>query len=314
MSSQKTFKLNTGAEIPAIGLGTWLSGKTDDSAYTSVKEAIKVGYRHIDTAYMYLNEAQVGRGVRDGLKENGLERKDIFVTTKLTSIHHRPEKVVEAFNESLESLDIEYIDLYLVHWPVPLNPASGELIPSLPDGSRDLDEEMLGRFDVTWAAMEKLLDTGKVKAIGVSNFSIHNLERLLKTAKVVPAVNQVELHPFNPQNKLLEYCSSKGIHCTAYSPLGTRNGNLIDNSLIAEIAAAHNALPAQVLISWGITRSSVLPKSVTPSRIKANFETIELSKEDIERINTLGVTHHKRFVYPEWGVPVFDEDFEDSKK
>ncbi|KAL0074786.1 NADP-dependent oxidoreductase domain-containing protein [Phycomyces blakesleeanus] len=313
MSSQKIFKLNTGADIPAIGLGTWLSGK-DDSGYTSVKEAINVGYRHIDTAFMYGNEEQIGRGVRDGLKENGLERKDIFVTTKLPPTYHRPEKVVEAFNSSFASLNIEYIDLYLMHWPVPLNPASGEKIPLRPDGSRDLDETMLGKFDVTWAAMEKLLDTGKVKAIGVSNFSIPNLEHLLKTSKVVPAVNQIELHPFNPQNKLLEYCSSKGIHCSAYSPLGTSNGNLCENSTITDIAAAHKILPAQVLISWGITRGSVLPKSVTPSRIKANFETIELSKEEIERINTLGSTHPKRFVSPNWGVPVFDEEFELASK
>jgi glycerol 2-dehydrogenase (NADP+) len=153
----------------------------------------------------------VGRGIRDGLKESGLERKDVFVTTKLAPIQARPSIVPKAFEESLAKLDIEYVDLYMLHWPVALNPEPGVMIPLRPDGSRDIDEQLKGRFEDTWAAMEKLLETGKVKNLGVANFSIPNLERLLKTAKVVPAVNQVELHRrISPKNQiatLLIFCS-----------------------------------------------------------------------------------------------------------
>lgn len=145
-----------------------------------------------------------------------------------------------------------------------MNPETRQLVPLRPDGSRDIDEELGGRFELTWGAMEKLLETGNVKSIGVANFSIPNLERLLKTAKVVPAVNQIELHPYLPQFKLLEYCESKGIHCSAYSPLGSSQSTLLQDETLSSIAKAHNKSIAQILISWGITRTSVLPKSVNP--------------------------------------------------
>ncbi|CAO3641054.1 unnamed protein product [Mucor hiemalis] len=309
MTNQKLYTLNNGNTIPAVALGTWQLSEEEDVVYKAVKAAIAAGYRHIDTAMMYGNEAEVGRGIRDGLKESNLERKDIFVTTKLATIDARPTHVPKAFEKSLEKLDIGYIDLYMMHWPVALNPASGKLIPLKPDGTRDIDEELDGKFEVTWAAMEKLLDTGKVKNIGVANFSIPNLERLLKTAKVVPAVNQVELHPYLPQFKLLEYCASKGIHCSAYSPLGSTQSALLQDETIAKIAKAHNKSVAQVLISWGASRSSVLPKSVNHERIQANIDTVELSKEEIQEIDDISKTQTKRFVRPAWGIPVFDEDF-----
>ncbi|KAI8638576.1 NADP-dependent oxidoreductase domain-containing protein [Parasitella parasitica] len=311
MVCQKTFTLNNGNKIPAVGLGTWQSGEENDTVYRAVKAAIADGYRHIDTAMMYGNEAEVGRGVRDGLKESGLKREDIFVTTKLATIHARPSHVPKAFQDSLDKLDIGYIDLYMMHWPVAMNPATGQLVPLKPDGTRDIDEELKGRFEDTWAAMEELLDTGKVKNIGVANFSIPNLERLLKTAKVVPAVNQVELHrKYLPQTKLLEYCTSKGIHNSAYSPLGSSQSTLLQDKTLAEIADTHGKSIAQILISWGVTRTSVLPKSVNPERIAANIETVELTQEEIQRINDISKTTTKRFVKPAWGIPVFDEDFE----
>ncbi|KAI9340710.1 NADP-dependent oxidoreductase domain-containing protein [Pilaira anomala] len=308
MVCQNTFTLNNGNTIPAVALGTWQSSEEQDVVYKAVKSALAAGYRHIDTAMMYGNEAEVGRGIRDGLKEAGLKREDIFVTTKLATIHARPSLVHKAFEDSLAKLDIEYIDLYMMHWPVALNPATGKLIPLREDGTRDLDEELNGQFEITWGAMEKL-DKSKAKNIGVANFSIHNLERLLKTATVVPAVNQIELHPYLPQFKLLEYCKSKGIHCSAYSPLGSSNSTLLKDETLEKIAKAHDKSIAQVLISWGITRGSVLPKSVNPERVKSNIETFELSEKEIQEINDISKTHTQRFVKPNWGVPVFDEEF-----
>ncbi|RCH80646.1 hypothetical protein CU098_007790 [Rhizopus stolonifer] len=198
----------------------------------------------------------------------------------------------------------------MMHWPIAMNPATRQLVPLKPDGSRDIDEELQGKFELTWGAMEKLLDTGKVKNIGVANFSIPNLERLLKTAKVVPAVNQIELHPYLPQNKLVDYCTSKGIHCTAYSPLGSSQSTLLQDETLNKIAKAHDKSVAQILISWGVTRTSVLPKSVNPERIKANIDVVTLNDEEIQAINNISKTTTKRFVRPAWGVPVFDEDFE----
>ncbi|EIE76206.1 hypothetical protein G6F46_009286 [Rhizopus delemar] len=309
MVYQKNFKLNNGNIIPAVGLGTWQSSEENDSVYRAVKTALANGYRHIDTAMAYGNEAEVGRGIRDGLKESGLSRKDIFVTTKLAPVHGRPSLVAKAFEDSLAKLDIEYIDLYMMHWPVALNPEPGVMIPLRADGSRDLDEQVNGRFEDTWAAMEKLLDTGKVKNLGVANFAIPNLERLLKTAKIIPAVNQVELHPYLPQNKLIDYCQSKGIHVTAYSPLGSTQSTLLQDATLNKIAEAHKISVAQVLLSWGVTRSSVLPKSINPDRIKSNIDLVELNDKEIQEINDISKSNTKRFVRPAWGVPVFDEDF-----
>ncbi|KAI8143721.1 NADP-dependent oxidoreductase domain-containing protein [Fennellomyces sp. T-0311] len=306
MALNKVYTLNTGASIPAIGLGTWQA--PGEQVYAAVKTAIAAGYRHIDTAFGYGNEAEVGKAVRDAIAENGLQRKDIFVTTKIWPTFFRPEKVAEGFQISYDRLDIEYIDLVLLHWPVALNPEQGVGIPRRADGTRDIDETT--NPSKTWAALEKVLETGKVKAIGVSNYPIPILEDLLKTAKVVPAVNQVELHPYNPQQKLLDYCASKGIHVTAYSPLGSTNSSLLSDETIGKIAAAHNLTPAQVILSWGWSRSSILPKSVNPERVKANTELVELSAEEIEQINALHKTHGKRFIKPDWGVRVFDEEFE----
>ncbi|KAH8553325.1 NADP-dependent oxidoreductase domain-containing protein [Umbelopsis sp. PMI_123] len=307
MSLTKSFKLNTGADIPAIGLGTWQS--KPEEVYTAVKTAITSGYRHIDTAYAYGNEDAVGRGIKDGLKEVGLKREDIFVTTKLWSTFHRPADVQKGLDESLASLGLEYIDLYLMHWPVALTPGKGTLFPRHPDGTRDRDPELNGDFTITYAAMEKLVETGKTKAIGVSNFSTHNLDTLLKSAKIVPAVNQVELHPYLPQNKLHEYCTAKGIHLTAYSPLGSTDSPLQKEPVLIEIAERNNKSVAQTLISWAVQRgTSVLPKSVTPSRITANFQDYKLSDEDFAKINEISSKHSQRLVEPDWGVTVFHDD------
>lgn len=245
-----------------MGLGTW-QATAENAVYNAVKVALKAGYRHIDAAFAYGNEAEVGRGIRDGLKEAGLTREDIFVTTKLAPVQARPSNVPSAIATSLASLGLDYVDLYLMHWPVALNPASGEMIPLRPDGSRDVDPELNGQFELTWAAMEKLVDENKAKAIGVCNFGIHNLKRLLASAKVPVAVNQIERHPYLPQFDLLAYCAEHGIHVTAYSPLGSTNSPFLSDPQLGEIAAKHQTTVAQIMLSWGALSGSVIPKSVT---------------------------------------------------
>ncbi|ORZ09942.1 NADP-dependent oxidoreductase domain-containing protein [Absidia repens] len=303
----QTYTLNTGATIPTVGLGTW-QATAENAVYNAVKTALKAGYRHIDAAFAYSNEKEVGRGIRDGLKENGLERKDIFVTTKLAPVQARPSNVSAALDQSLNSLDLDYIDLYLVHWPVALNPASGEMIPLRPDGTRDIDPELNGKFELTWEAMESL-PKSKVKAIGVCNFGIHNLERLLASAKTVPAVNQIELHPYLPQFDVLDYCASKGIHVTAYSPLGSTNSPFLSDPQLLKIAEAHHTTVPQLMLSWGALRGSIIPKSVTPSRIEANIDLVNLTDEQVATINNLSKDHTQRIIRPKWGVPVFDDEF-----
>ncbi|KAI9274208.1 NADP-dependent oxidoreductase domain-containing protein [Sporodiniella umbellata] len=309
MIYQKTFELNNGEKLPAVGLGTWKSSEKEDSVYNAVKDALRVGYRHIDTATNYGNESEVGRGMMDGLKASGLRREEIFVTTKLAPIHSRPSAVPKALEASLTKLKLEYVDLYMMHWPVALNPEPGVMLPLREDGSRDLDNELQGRFEDTWAAMEKLLETGKVKSIGVANFSIPNLKRLLKTAKVIPAVNQVELHPYLPQQALVDFCVARKIHVTAYSPLGSGETSLLKDPVLNKIASARQLSVPQVLLSWGVARTSVLPKSVHFERIQSNIQLVDLEREEIEAIDRISETYTKRFVKPDWGVPVFDEDF-----
>ncbi|CAK7204846.1 hypothetical protein SEUCBS139899_007608 [Sporothrix eucalyptigena] len=255
------FTLNDGRSIPAIGLGTWQSKPNE--VRDSVKFALEHGYRHIDTALNYGNEKEVGEGIRS----SGVPRENIWVTTKLDNPWH--QRVAEGFQKSLHDLNIGYIDLFLIHFPCSTDPNDPTM--HLPDWD----------FVKTWQEMQKLLDTGKVKSIGVSNFQIRHLEKLLShpSCKIVPAVNQIELHPSNPSPKLLDYCMSKGIHCTAYSCLGGTIGSPINNSgplleepAILELAKSKGKSPQQIVLMWGLKRgTSIIPKSVTPSRIEQNF-------------------------------------------
>ncbi|KAG0353070.1 NADP-dependent oxidoreductase domain-containing protein [Gamsiella multidivaricata] len=299
MSFGKVATLNTGATIPLVGLGTW-QGKKDELKQ-AVKIALQTGYRHIDTAWIYGNEKEVG----EAIKESNVPREQIFVTTKLWNNSHRPQDVQPALETSLKNLGLDYVDLYLMHWPVAFK-AGSEAIPKDSEGNilqEDVD------FTETYKAMEDLLKTGKTKAIGVSNFTIKNLTKLLKSAKVVPAVNQVELHPELPQWDLLEFCESKGIHLTAYSPLGSTDSALIKRGEIAEIAKKHKSTPANVLISWARQRgTSVIPKSVTESRIISNFKDIELDSEDLKTLKALTENDPPhRYTNPEssWGISIF---------
>jgi len=264
------FKLNTGAEIPAIGLGTW------QSAPGQVREAVKValqkGYRHIDTALAYENEKEVGLGIKD----SGVPREEIWITTKLDNTWHHI--VEDGINSSLKSLDVDYVDLYLMHWPSSTDPK--DLKKHLPDWT----------FVKTWQEMQKLPASGRVKNIGVSNFAIKNLEILLNdpSCKTVPAVNQVELHPNCPSPKLLDYCKEKGIHCTAYSCLGSTDSPLYKNQDLIKLAEKKGKTVQQVLLMWGLQRgTSVIPKSVTASRVEKNFELDgwDLSPDEMKQLS-----------------------------
>lgn len=288
MTIHPDFKLNSGNSIPSIAIGTY---QVDDEevAAASVFTALKYGYRHIDTAKIYRNEAGVGAGIRKAIAELGIKREEIFLTTKLwlTDFHH----VKEAFNESLEKLfpgdEDAYIDLYLIHWPFAL----------LENGDRDTSIT----YHEAYAQLEEI-PRSKLKDIGVSNFSIEQIKDLLTTAKRTPAANQIELNINVPQHELVEFLLSgeygnpahngKVILPEGYSPLD--RGNLEDPT-IARIAEAHKTQPANVVISWGIARHTVpLPKSVTPARIKSNLDYIELTEEEIKTIDGIAAKDPKK--------------------
>ncbi|KDQ58974.1 hypothetical protein JAAARDRAFT_205970 [Jaapia argillacea MUCL 33604] len=271
------FTLNDGTKIPSLGLGCWMGVPGGgEKVLEMCQNALKVGYRHFDTAFGYGNEEQVGQAIR----ESGVPRSEIYLTTKLPNHHHH--KVQESFETSLKALDCEYIDLYLMHWPQANDDAGNPLAP-----------EQSPTIIETWKAMEALLKTGKVKTIGVSNFSIKTLTQLLPHCKVVPAMNQVELHPCLPSDDLKAFCDEKGIRLTAYSPLGRPMAPgakpiFFTDPTIASISEKLGVSPAQVVISWGVQRGTVVvPKSENVERMKANLALVKLSSEDMKAINDL---------------------------
>jgi len=295
-----TFTLNTGAKIPAVGLGTWQSDP--GQVKTAVAHALKVGYRHVDAAFVYGNENEVGEGLKEAFA-SGIKREDVFVTSKLWCTYHR--KPEECLDEGLKRLGLDYVDLYLMHWPVPMNPNGNHpLQPKLPDGSRDLDTEW--SHVETYKGLERLLKTGKVKAIGVSNYSVKYLEELLPKVEVVPAVNQVENHPYLPQQELSDYCKQKGILIEAYSPLGSTGSPLFNEEGVQEVAKKHKVGAGTVLISYQVERGHVvLPKSVTPSRIEENLKTVKLDSSDIKALDEV----HKKKGTTRYVNPPFGTDF-----
>ncbi|EXJ80901.1 alcohol dehydrogenase [Capronia epimyces CBS 606.96] len=292
------FKLNTGSSIPALGLGTWQS--PEGQVRAAVAHAIKSGYRHIDCAYVYGNEKEVGEGIKEGLAAAGISRGDLFITTKLWCTYHT--RVEQNLDISLGLLGLDYVDLYLMHWPVAMNPnGNHEKFPKLPDGSRDLVRDR-SHID-TYKDLQKLLQTGKTKAIGVCNYSKKFLEELLPHVDIIPAVNQIENHPLLPQQEVVDLCKEKGVHVTAYSPLGSTGSPLMQDPHVVKLAEQKGVTPGTILLSYHIGRgNSVLAKSVTPSRIDENKKIVPLSESDLASLAEISQKGVTRFVYPEFGV------------
>ncbi|MEM6717437.1 MAG: aldo/keto reductase [Cyanobacteria bacterium P01_C01_bin.147] len=295
-----TLQYHNGDTMPMIGLGTWKSAPGE--VYEAVKTAIRLGYRHIDCALIYGNEAEIGRALTECLQSGVVTREELWITSKLWNDSHAPADVQSGLEQTLAALQLDYLDLYLMHWPVAIK--KGEGFP--------LTKEKLVALEVlpiatTWQAMEALVQEGLTRHIGVSNFSVHKLRSLLATANIPPAMNQVELHPYLQQTELLKFAQDHDILMTAYSPLGSADRPsslkgqdepiLLEDPTIVEIATHHKATPAQILIRWAMQRGTVvIPKSVNPARIEQNLAAVNLTltTEDMNAIATL--ERHRRYV------------------
>ncbi|WVQ78515.1 hypothetical protein IAT38_000601 [Cryptococcus sp. DSM 104549] len=317
MSLGRTIKLNNGVSVPQIGFGTWQAKPGE--VEKAVEEALKVGYRHIDAALVYQNQNEVA----EGIKASGVPREDIFLVSKLWNNSGRPENVEADLDLTLSQLGTSYLDAYLIHWPVTFKKEGSNLFPKGADGKLAIDEDAPGIVG-TWKELVRISkETKKVKSIGVSNFTVENLEKIIKATGVVPAFNQIEAHPSLIQPELFKYAKEKNITITAYSPLGnntTGKPRVIDNPEIIKIAKKANKEPAQVLIAWAAHQGfAVIPKSVTASRIKSNFQDFELSQEDFEEINAVGKANTTRAnipaeYNPAWPINIFGEKTEEAYK
>lgn len=255
------YQLNNGVLIPAIGFGTW---QTPDGsvAVDSVIEALRLGYRHIDTAAIYGNEVSVGQGIA----RSGVDRRSIFVTSKVWNNERGYDSTLRAFDKTMSDLNLDYLDLYLIHWPA--------VAAQFADNWSDINYD-------TWRAMERLVADGRVRAVGLSNFMPHHIKPLLEKASIVPAVNQIEFHPGQMQSECVEFCKSNNIVVEAWSPLGT--GRLLDNELLVPLAEKYGKSVAQLCIRWALQHQVVvLPKSVTPSRIAQNLEVYDFKISDAD--------------------------------
>lgn len=306
--NDKYITLNDGRKIPQLALGTW-NNVDSENTINSVYEAIKIGYRHIDTAAIYKNEEEVGKGIKKAIDEGIVKREDLFVTTKLWGTQQRMSQ--QAIRQSLDRLGLEYVDLYLIHWPValksrtidPSDPKNYLTVPMKPDEPTARDIDINWTFVDTYLTLQHLQREGLTKSIGVSNFSINNLKELFKHPlfKVKPVVNQVEVHPLLPQDELIAFCKSEDIVIEAYSPLGSADSPILENETLVGIAKKLNIDVAQVCISWALQRGYVvLPKSSKVERIRRNFENlVELSAEDFKEVSNLKEKYgEKRFVIP----------------
>lgn len=271
-SIQDTFTLENGVKIPIMALGTWES--KGEKCYETVLEALEMGYTHIDTAAIYENEKEIGKAIKD----SNVKREDLFITTKLWNNAHSYEKAIEAFNESLERLGLDYIDLYLIHWPNPL----------------EYRDDWIKANAEAWKAMEKLYHDGKIKAIGVSNFKIDHLNALFETALVKPMVNQIRICPGDTKEQLVEWCKNNGILIEAYSPFA--RGEVFESRVLKDIAAKHGKTKAQVVLRWCLEKGYVsLPKTVHKERLEENMNIFDftLSNHELKEIDNIKTKYDK---------------------
>ncbi len=261
MNINTRVELNNGKMMPILGFGVWRA-KNGEETYKAVRMALEAGYRSIDTAAIYRNEESVGQAIAD----SGIDRSEIFLTTKLWNEDMRQSRQRDAFFESLKRLQTDYIDLYLIHWAID------------------------GKIEESWKVMEELVNEGYIRSIGVCNFQIHHLETLLNVATILPVIDQVETHPYLSQIKLLEFLKSKKINMEAWSPLGGGKTDLLENQILVEIATKHHKSPAQIILRWDLQRGIIsIPKSVHKNRIIENASLFDfaLSEDEMKQINEL---------------------------
>ena len=283
-------KLNNDVMMPIMGLGTWKSEPAE--VYSAIRWALKLGYLHFDCAPIYGNEDVLGQALFDAMSEDGLKREEFFVTSKLWNNAHKYEDVLPALKDTLHKLKLDYLDLYLIHWPVAQK--KDALMPLTKDDMVPLSDVPIAE---TWEAMEDVYKQGLVKAIGVSNFGVKRLGELMEKAEINPMVNQVECHPYLQQNELLEFCKNNMIEMTAYSPIGSGIKNMLDDRVITEIAERLHVTNAQVMLAWNMAREvAVIPKSVKKEHLQENLGALNISldADDMTKITT--IDKNERFI------------------